>query len=370
MVEIQCNASGKRPPSDRGLSSVVGVVLLVAIVIVTAAVVGLLSMGTAEQLDQPSPLDAQLSLEPDSAGTSAFVRSVQSPVEVRIDGETIYTVTPSDSGEELFLPTAPGDTVTVVSTGSKQELLLQQTVDPASGDYMLSYPLTAGSGTAVSDRSAHENDAELGELDGSGFSTGTGSHPSWVDTGEETALRFDGQTDAARTNGVQLEEEDQVDEFTIAVKFNSRGSTGGVQQIVEHSTENEPVQDWAWYFETDGGNAGGPDEFAVDYEVHWPSATVATTDPLKRGNTHVLVGTYDGEELDLYVNGSAQVTGKELSSSLTADPAQMGDLWVGADIDCRCQHFDGDMYEVRLYYTALDDDEVEQVSTAMMHSSQ
>jgi hypothetical protein len=338
--------------------------LLLAIVVVTAAVIGMTSMGVTDQLDQPSPLDGQISFEPDSAGTSAYVKGVDSPVEIRINGETIYTATPADIGDELFLPTAPGDEVTVVSAGPKQEVLLRKTVDPASGDYMLHYPLVAGSGTQVSDKSENSNFAELGEYDGSSFDTGTGTHPSWTSTSEGTALRFDGpgSNHAAKTNGIELSEDDEVNEFTIAVKFNSHSDTGNIQQLVEH---RNPSESWEWFLESDVVNAGGPDEFAVDYEVHFPNNQIARTDPLKRGNTHVIVGTYTGDEMHLYVNGSKHDS-ETVSGSLSGDPAFMGDLWVGADLDCGCgQYLDGDLYEVRLYYTALDDEEVEQVTTAM-----
>jgi flagellin-like protein len=366
MGDIPRGANTDEYRDDRGVSPTIGIVLLVAIVVVMAAVVGGLSLGMSDRLDQPSPLDAQIALEPDSAGTEAYVQSVDSPVEIRINGETIYTAAPQDTGEELFLPTAPGDEVSVVSAGPKQEVLLRQTIDPSSADYMLHYPLVDGSGTTITDESNHDNDAELGEWDGSSFNTGTGTRPSWVDTPDGTALRFDGPSseEAAKTNAVELNEDDEVDSFTVAVKFNSHESTGSTQQLVEH---HNTADNWAWYLETETGGASG--EFEIEYEVHWPSAQSARTDPLAHNATHVVVGTYDGEELDLYVNGTAHVTGKELSSSVTADPAQMGDLWVGADLDYSPgQHLDGDLYEVRLYYTALDEDEVEGVSEAMMES--
>jgi hypothetical protein len=366
MGDIRRGGNSGEQRKNRAVSPVIGIVLLVSIVVVMAAVVGGLSLGVSNQLDQPSPLDAQIALEPDAAGTDAVVKGVTSPVDVQINGETVYTATPGDTGEELFLPTAPGDKVTVVSSGPKQEVLLRETVDPASAEYMLHYPVVAGSGTTVTDRSAHGNHAKLGEWDGSSFNTGTGTRPSWVDLSDGTALRFDGPSseEAAKTNGVQLNEEDQVKSFTVAVEFNSHQPTGSTQQLVEH---HNTTDNWAWYLETENG--GGADQFEVEYEVHWPSAQSARTDPLDHGSRHVVVGTYDGEELDLYVNGTAHVTGKELDGSLTADPAQMGDLWVGADLDYSPgQHLDGDMYEVRLYYTALDEDEVEQLSTAMLHA--
>jgi hypothetical protein len=266
------------------------------------------------------------------------------------------------------LPTAPGDKVTVVSSGPKQEVLLRKTVDPTSADYMLHYPLVNGSGTTITDESEHSNFAELGEHDGSddrSIDTG-GDHPSWVTTSQGTALRFDGPSSdhAAKTTGIELNEEDTVEEFTVAVTFDSHQDTGDIQQLVEHNNGSN----WEWFLETDVANVGGPDEFAVDYEVHYPTNQVTRTDPLQRGNTHTVVGSYDGEEINLYVNGSKQDT-KSVSGSLSGDPAQMGDLWVGADLDCSCgQYLDGDLYEVRLYYTALDDEEVEQLSTAMMQS--
>jgi hypothetical protein len=355
----------ERRLTDRGVSAAVGVVLLVAMVVITATVVGVTSLGVTEQLDQPGPLDGQIKLEPDAAGTSAYVQGVRSPVEIRINGETVYTATPGDTGEELFLPTAPGDKVTVVSSGAKQEVLLRETVDPASGDYMLHYPLVAGSGTQISDESEHSNYAELGKYDGSSFTPGASTRPSWVETADGTGLRFDGpgSDQAAKTTGIELNEDDEVEQFTVAVKFNSHSNTGDIQQLVEHRNGSAS---WEWFMESDVANVGAADEFAVDFEVHFPDNQITRTDPLTRGNTHVVVGTYTGENMNLYVNGSKQDS-RSVSGDLSGDPAYMGDLWVGADLDCGCgQYLDGDLYELRLYYTALDDDEVQRVSDAMM----
>ena len=69
-----------------------------------------------------------------------------------------------------------------------------------------------------------------------------------------------------------------------------------------------------------------------------------------------VVGTYDGEEARIYVDG--ELEGTESVSGTISDASDF-DVGIGENLDQTDRHFDGRIDEVRLYDRALDTDEVE-----------
>ena len=318
--------------SDRGQSAVLGELLMVGVVVVIAAglaVGAFLLAGTQPTIQAETVVD----VEETSAGTTLEVQRVGQSAEVRIEGDTVATLNESDAGRSVYLPTAPGDEVTVVASEGDQSLLLSETVDRGeAGDFIAYYTFDAGSGSTVRDRSTNDND---GTINGA---------PAWSDTCGGS-LEFDGANDYVRVPDITTTNVSDVEAFTVAVEFRSDGETGDIQQLVEHTAPDGSE----WFLETSGSTA----PFDLSYAVNYPSDTVATSgQPLGLGETHVAVATYDGETYELYLDGSL------VASANYASEVEMGRLTLARDDESNIQHLDGALCEMRLYYTAFDADEV------------
>ncbi|MDX1745105.1 MAG: LamG-like jellyroll fold domain-containing protein, partial [Halobacteriales archaeon] len=138
-------------------------------------------------------------------------------------------------------------------------------------------------------------------------------------------------------------------------KYRIDGDTGAIQQLVEHRNDSANFE---WFVETEGSGSF--------YNMHytlWPDGNQTSgvfTNQLDAGDTHVVVGTYDGERLRFYRDGQF------VGSKAVEDEVEMGALYIGADaVDASSQHLDGRIYQLRLYYDAMDDDEVAVLSDVM-----
>lgn len=328
---------GRYRDDERGVSPVVGVALMVAITVLLATVTVVMLTSIADPGVAPAA-DTTVSLESTNAGTDLTTEhSSGQEVDVRLNGETIATLEGGSTGSTVFLPTAPGDEVFLVAADDDAEVLLRESFEAGeAGDFVAYYPFEGG-GSTLTDHSRNGNDGTL--VNG----------PSWVSDNQGSALEFDGTNDRyVRVNDLNTAGTGDVEEFTVATTFQV-DSTGNFQQLVEHNAGSEE-----WHLETTGdGNV----RFAVNYTA---GETVATTsDPLTPGETYVVVGTYDGREFDLYLDGS-YVDGGSYSSTV-----DMGDMRLGQDDSGASQELDGRIYEFRLYYTAMDDHQVEMLTRAM-----
>ena len=168
--------------------------------------------------------------------------------------------------------------------------------------------------------------------------------------------------------GIELDHADEVDEFTFAVKYEIEDDTGDVQQLIEHYDSDGST--WEWYAETDGAFQDG--QYALDYETHHPdNQEIVTEYQYDPGEVRTVVGTYDGEMMHLYVNGEeVDESPFELEDEFDGEPAKMGDLWVGADLDGAEQYLDGKLYDVRLYFVEFDEQEVEVLHDSMTETDE
>lgn len=328
---------GRSPDAERGMSPVVGVAPMVAVTVLLAAVVIAMLASTADP-DVAPTTDTDVSLEPTNTGTELTTEhSGGQKMDVRLDDETVATIDGDSTGSTVFLPTAPGDEVHLVAADDDSEVLLRETFESGeAGDFVACYTFDGGGGTLV-DRSQNGNDGTL--VNG----------PSWVSDDRGGALEFDGTNDRhVQMDDLNTEGTGDVEAFTVAATFRV-DSTGDIQQLVEHNAGGEE-----WHVETTGdGNV----RFAVDYAA---GETVETTsDPLTPGETYVVVGTYDGSEFDLYLEGTHVGGG-----SYAAD-VDMDDMRLGQDDSGASQELDGRLYEFRLYYTALDEHQVEMLTRVM-----
>jgi hypothetical protein len=267
-------------------------------------------------------------------------------VIVKLNGEEVTTLDGDSAGESVLLPTAPGDRVTIVSKDGQRSVLVDKEIDQRSevGDLIAYYSFDRGSGDSVVDGSGNGND---GTINGRGATR--------ISAGGGTALEMDGSSGTHVDIGnLRLVGPDSVDELTIAITSEHHGGSG-IQNLIEHQDSN-----FAWYIETRGKF---DDPHRMEYNIGYrtsPSGSLRTGD-VPANEPQVLVGTYDGDEMVLYRNGT-----RVGSTSLDREVA-LGEVVLGADSDPNSvgQNLDGRLYEVRLYYTAMSDSEVEVLSNTM-----
>lgn len=342
MVPPRPRTRGRFTGAERSMSPVVGVALMVAITVLLAAVVIVMLTGAADPGVAPTT-DTAVSLDPTDTGTDLTTDfSSGREIAVRLNGETLATVDGDSTGETVFLPTAPGDEVHLVAAEDDADVLVRERFDAGeAGDFVAYFPFDDGSGSTLEDQSLNGNHGDVQ------------SGPQWVSDDQGSALAFDGASDDyVEVDDLNTDGTGQVEAFTVAVTVRM-DSTGSIQQFVEHNNATGAE----WHLETNGN---GGVQFAVDYVAGNPNSYVQSADGvLQPGQTHVLVGTYDGQTFRLYVDGTPVASGARDAA------ADMGELRIGKDDSGNGQELDGRMYEFRLYYAAMDDDEVEMLTRAM-----
>lgn len=332
---------------DGGASSPIGTLLVVALTIVLAVGVGTFVLGLGEEQGAPTA-EAAFEYEPTPAGLAMTATHMSEDVVVQLNGQRVATFDASDAGKTVLLPTAPGDTITVVSREGRRSVVVNRQVDDRSevGDLIAYYSFDRGTGSTVVDRSGNGNDGTAA----GGFSR--------VNDGGGAALEFDGRSGTHVDIGdLSVDGPESVDELTIAIEYSKRGGTDDIQNLIEHQAGS-----FAWYLETDGQHvAPHRMEYTIGYNTP-PSGTLFAS-PLAERSTHVLIATFDGDEMVLYRNGT-----RVGSTPLRRDVA-LGDVILAADSNPSIQNFHGRLYEVRLYYAAFDDEEAAVLARAMGNES-
>jgi flagellin-like protein len=322
----------------RGASPVVGNILMVAVVIVIAVLLITLSLTFLEGTGTPTA-EASFEYERTAAGLQMTPQALGTDVIVQLNGQRVTTFDAGSAGKSRNIPTAPGDRITVITRDGERSALVEKEIDDRSeiGDFVAYYTFDSG-GTTVTDRAGNGNTGTLEDDDG-------GSGPTWAGCG----LNFDGQNDHVFVNYISSPE--SVNEFTFATTYvqQSGGSGGSVSQLVEHRWSGNE-----WFLETDGGNP-----YRVDYAVEFPSATISSPETYEYGERHTVVGTYDGSEYTLYVDG------QQVATDTHERAVNMGDMRFGRDFESGDQYFDGTICEARLYYTAFDESQVDTLVSAM-----
>jgi hypothetical protein len=327
--------------SGRGASTVIGILLLVGVAVVVGSVVAVGSLTFLNGVGTPQAT-ADFSYERTEAGLLMTPEAISTGVSVQLNGREVATFEPEDAGKSVLLPTAPGDRITVVSRDGEQSVLVQEEIDERSeiGDFIAYYTFESESGDTLVDRSGNDND---GDINGG---------PTW----NGDSLTFDGTDDSVSVPDLEAPEEG-VSEYTIAIKYRQDGG-GGAQELVEHNdgTDNWLVTLWdadgdthrVRFLANKDGGAGCPAGNCIE-----------TADTVSEGEQHVVVGTLNEDELALYVDGH------KIGTDDSPGEIGMGDLQIGEDSELGTQHFSGEIYEIRLYYTAFDDEEVQVISNAM-----
>lgn len=331
----------------RAATPLVGNILLVAVALVIAVVLVTLSFSFLDATGTPTA-EAEFEYEQTAAGLEMRPVALGTDVHVELNGQRVATFESDSAGQRKLIPTAPGDRLVVVSADGERTVLVEEEIDDRSeiGDFISYYTFDSGSGDVVDDRSGNGNDGDIEEVGGNDGPVRAGC-----------GLSFDGDDDYVDVDDITVEDVDSVDEFTIAVAYEQTGSQGRVNQLIEHQFSGGEE----WFLETSSaGNSESynPGEYSVDYAVEYPDEVTASGE-VSLTTRHVAVGTYDGSNYELYVDGES------VGSGTHSETVGMGALRIGKDFESDSQYFDGQMCEIRLYYTAFDGDEVERITEVM-----
>jgi flagellin-like protein len=334
--------------NDRGVAPIIGNILLVAVVVVIAVSLTTLSFAFLDGAGSPTA-DAAFEYEPTPAGLEMTPTALGTDVVVRLNGRAVATFDPDSAGETALLPTAPGDTITVVSRDEDRSVLVNRQVDDRSevGDFIAYYTFDQRDDAALVDRSGNGNDGTItGATRGQ---DGTGSY-----------LSFDGDDDATVSDIDAPEGLDtDVDAFTIAVSYRPARSSGQ-RELVEHIDSGKN-----WFITNRWAQkpaSAGPDEYKAQFKTGpgGGCSNCISGGVYRAGERRVVVGTYDGTESTVYVDGSRRATG-----TTALQEVSMGTMTIGQDAEFDGQHFQGKIYEIRLYYRAFEGQKVQAITNAM-----
>ncbi|MFC7058852.1 LamG domain-containing protein [Halovenus salina] len=327
----------------RAASPIIGNILLVAVVIIISVVLVTVSLTFLDKTGSPSA-DAAFEYEQTPVGLEIRPIAMGTEAVVKLNGRRIAEVGPDSVGEPVLLPTAPGDEITVVSTDEERSVLVNQQADSRDsiGDFT-SYYTFDGSGSVLSDESGNGNDGDLR------------GDPDWTANG----LALDGSGDYVEVTDISAPVD--VDEFTIAVAY--RADEVKKQELVEHKSGSDN-----WLLELKpcdhkqvsvctGGDGYTP-VYTVDQSGGGQSGQIFGG-RLEPGTQHVVVGTFDGSEYTLYVDGDKKNT------STYPGEISMGNMNIGADFEFSGDYLNGEIYELRLYYKSFDSADVVRITGAM-----
>lgn len=338
------------PTSDqRSASSVLGTILLVAVVVIIASVAFVGSLVVLDGFGTPTA-SGSFEFEESSAGVIVRPTALGTDVVVQLNGRPVEQIASDEAGKPVLVPTAPGDTVTIVSTDGEQSVLVSREIDSRSeiGDFIAYYRFE-NSGQTLTDSSGNGNDATLtNDADGDGWRAS-----SYDFAGNQYFELNDLNTPV-----------DEVSEFTIAVAYRTDSGTEK-QELVEHKSGTD---NWGVEIKECGPNWPSCDQNTPDtYNPNFfaDESGGSQTGQIfggtqQTGQSKVIVGTYDGSSTKMYVDGD------RTSKGAFSSEINMGKFYIGADAEGgHGDRLDGRIYEIRLYYTAFDEGEVKRITRVM-----
>ena len=218
-------------------------------------------------------------------------------------------------------------------------LVLSFTVKSAFGELVAYYPLNEGAGTAITDISGYGHDGE------------TLVEPEWVEgpPGFGTALNFGTITSAWVNCGTWNPSED-TGQLAVTLWLKWAGLNGAWQGVVAKrdgwsTAEQGPLM---WYIELNMNT--GNIFFARMGQV------AVAINPPPIGEWQHLALSFDGTIATLYANGQDPNTGE-----FSFGPGLDSTVMIGADNLGGANPFNGTIDEVRIYSTALTQEEIQTV---------
>jgi flagellin-like protein len=329
----------------RAVTPVVGNVLLVAVVVVIAISLTTLSFAFLDNTGAPTA-EATFEYEQTPAGLRLVPEQLGTDVTVQLNGKPVADVAADSVGESVLVPTAPGDTISVVSQDAERSVLVTREVDDRSevGDFIAYYTFEEP-----------DSNGNVPDESGNGNTGITKDDPAFRTGGGDTCMEFDGTGDWVEVP--DLDSSVDVSELTVAVAYRpDRGDRK--QELVEHINPDGSN----WLMEMKDRAPGEQYKLAYSVDKAGGSQTGQFfSSTLSANDRHVAVGTFDGQNYELFVDGTSQGSNSFASSQSVG----VGSLAVARDGEAGRDYLDGEICELRLYYTAFEEDEVGAVTNAM-----
>jgi hypothetical protein len=197
------------------------------------------------------------------------------------------------------------------------------------------WPLYEGSGTTAHDSSGNRDNGTLS------------GNANWASGYFGSALSFDGSSGRVDVpDSSALEPSNTV---SVGAYVKGNGTPGAFKYIVSKGDNACFASSYALYT---GANSGL--EFYVSqnagmtYSIS-PDAGAGIWD----GNWHFVVGTYDGHNVRLYVDGKQVGSGTPATGSIGYNLPTGNDLWLGHYDGCQGFDFEGSIDEPTVWSTAL-----------------
>jgi hypothetical protein len=315
---------------------------MVAITVILAAVVGVFATGIGGELNKVSG-NAKVDFDESPVGLEMTVETISTSADVRLNGETVATIDEDDTGRTVLLPTAPGDRVTVVSGNDQQSVLVDKTADDRSeiGDFIFywDYSNSNNDKDVLQDLSGNGNDAEIRNPGNAQF--------------REDAIEFDQDNDHGAITSIDAPV--TVDEFTLATTVTMDGSQNSPADILAHTGSGTELG-----FEIDEADSN-PDKHKVRTEFNSNTQGQKFSTFVEKGpGTHTYILTYDGEQLNYFVDGQLVDTVDDADGAI-----DLGSMQVARDKAFASQQFVGQLNETRMYYQTLDEEDIEALDETM-----
>jgi Concanavalin A-like lectin/glucanases superfamily len=227
-------------------------------------------------------------------------------------------------------------------------LTLATFASPALGSSGLvgHWPLNEGVGTHIADISGLRNDGVL-----SGGAT-------WVPGVSGSALSFDGQTGQVRIpNSPSLSPASSV---TVSAWVRHAGSPGDYRYIVAKGATGCIAASYGLYTGPNGGL-----QFYVSQRRGTTYARSADDGlGVWDGRWHLVVGTFDGTAIRLFVDGSEVGSSVTYPGALEYDLPNSNDFYIGDYTGCQQHEFLGAIDDVRVWSRALTPQQVKDLMPA------
>ena len=266
-------------------------------------------------------------------------------------GERIYAYVSSfDSGDRLPVDILYSDwvweTVTDWAEGSNERTATDNIGDREADTVRLGYELDSGLvGYWPFDEDSGQTAIDWSGLNNNGTQQ---NNPGLAQAGvlSSTAYQFDGSSSFVTVPHDESLEMSSEDAVTVSMWVN----------------QNEDLErEWTALFQKSDTsynlqlNSNNEPEFTI-HDGDWQSAVSGVS--LQQDRWYHIVGTYDGSEIRIYVDGELEGTGS-VSGQMT--DASNSDVGIGENLDETGRHFDGRIDEVRVYDRSLGDSAVQRL---------
>jgi hypothetical protein len=205
----------------------------------------------------------------------------------------------------------------------------------ADAGLVAQWHLDEGSGTTAVDSSGHGNNGTV--LAGA----------SWVAGRFGAALSFDGSTGRVRVgNSPSLEPSSAV---SVGAWVNHAGSPGDYKYVLAKGAAGCIAASYAIYSGPNGGLEFYVSKNGGSIYARSPDARALVWD----GNWHFVVGTFDGSNIRLFVDGNEVGSGTSDSGRLEYLLPDSNELFIGDYPGCGMRNFSGAIDEVSVWSRAL-----------------